>query len=267
MITDFLYKLNPVFAQEERDLDALCSELSQNDCFVGFMPAAMLDFWPIYNLGCTHASRFTGASARHKVYIMPIDVCDRAIYPSLCREVRDFYTDAQKAPAEKKKFSFRRLFSRKKPLPPIDLECGIKTEEIIPLSLPSLGGSYPLHLSKDCECNVLYMRLILPNLNNVHLFAVCASPEKVWRGVIENFEIRTDMIIHSRKSFGHWFNSTELYKYLKSTKKPHLLPRFYFKGRFIKENDAPHMSVAEETIEDDIRCGNSIIYRLPERLT
>ncbi|MGM9643312.1 MAG: hypothetical protein ACI3XI_08900 [Eubacteriales bacterium] len=267
MLTDFLYALETVFREEERDLTDLCRELEGN-AFVGFMPAIKLDLWPIYTLGCTHASRFTGANSLHKVYFMPIDVCDRAIYPSLARLVRGFYTGKKEPEAQKEDFSLRGLFSGRKngsELP--DSMCGITVGEIIPLSFSSLEVKIPLRLNSKAECDGIYLRLMLPNNSEAHLFALCGTPEKIWREVIEKYEIHTEMVIHSSKGFGHWFNLTPFYKYLTVTKKPHLLPRFYFKGRYISENDAPELSVAEETIEDDARYGDSIIYRLPERLT
>lgn len=267
MLTDFLYALEPVFREEERDLAELCEELEGN-AFVGFMPALKLDLWPVYTLGCTHASRFTGANSLHKVYFMPIDVCDRAIYPSLARLVRDFYTGKKEQAQPKPRFSLRDLFSgRTVGAEPTDGLCGITVGEIIPISFPSLDVKIPLRLNSKADCDGIYLRLLLPNNSEAHLFALCGTPEKIWREVIEKYEIRTEMVIHSSKGFGHWFVLTPFYKYLTVTKKPHLLPRFYFKGRFITENDAPELSVAEETIEDDACYGNSVIFRLPERLT
>ncbi len=265
MLIDFLYNLKPVFPEEERDFAALCEELAGNS-FIGFMPAVKLDLYPIYTLGCTGASRFTGANSLNKVYIAPIDVSDRAIYPELCATVREFYTDEAKPEESKNRFSLGRIFSREKDRStPLETRFDIEIEEIMPLDIEGLAGSYPLHLSKVCDCNVLYFRLKLPNLGAAHLFFICSSPEKVWQTVNERFEIRTDMIIHSYRGFGHWFSSTPLCKYLTVTKKPHLLPSYYFKGRFITENDAPPLSTELDILSDDARCGDSVIYRMPER--
>ncbi len=268
MLIDFLYNLKPVFAEEERDHAALCEELGEGESFIGFMPAVVLDLWPIYTLGCTGTSRFTGANSLHKVYIMPIDVSDRAIYPALAETVRNFYTDADKKDDDKEKHSFLNIFSKKKRSErPQDMLCGIEIEEIIPFDIEGLAGSYPLHLSKVCDCNVLYLRLKLPNLGSAHLFAVASSPEKVWQSLLERFDIRTDMIIHSHKGFGHWFNATPLYSYLTLTRKPHLLPKYYFKGRMIAENDSPPSSTLIEVVERDQRYGESFVCRLPDMLT
>ncbi len=266
MLTDFLYELNAVFREEERDLAELCRELEGN-AFVGFMPALKLDLWPICTLGCTHASRLTGATSRHKVYFMPLDVCDRAVYPYLAKTVREFYTDLREIKAEKEKLSLKKLFSRKtEETEPPNMMCGIKISEVIPLFMPSLGVNLPLKLNKKTSCDVLYLRLLLPNNTEAHLFALCGTPEKIWREVIEKYEIHAEMIIHTSKGFGHWFMLTPFYKYLTVTKKPHLLPKFYFKGRSIEKTDAPARSIPEEKIADEPRFGDSIIYRLPERL-
>lgn len=271
MFFDFLSNSRPVFAEEERDFAELCEELKCDTEFVGFMPAIRLDLWPIYALGCTHASRFTGSHAAPKIYVMPVTVADCAIYPNLCETVREFYTSFESTggETEEKKGFFARLFSNKKAEEPEeehDLLYGIEIEEIMTIVAPSLRTEHPLRLSRDCECNVLYFRLTLPNGSTAYLFAVCETPENVWRGVIEKYEIKTEMIIHSHKGFGHWFTSTPLYEYLTVTKKPHLLPRFYFRGKFITIDDSPTGSVESEIIEDDIRGGRSSIYRLPDKL-
>ncbi len=270
MFFDFLSNSRPVFPEEERDFAELCEEMKTDSEFVGFMPAIRLDLWPIYALGCTHASRFTGSHAAPKIYIMPVAVSDCAIYPSLTETVREFYTsfDEKSTKNEPKEGFFSRLFGQKKEEAEStdDLLYDIKIEEIMPIVAPSLRTEHPLRLSRDCECNVLYFRLTLPNGSTAYLFAVCGTPESVWRSVIEKYEIKTEMIIHSHKGFGHWFTSTPLYEYLRVTRKPHLLPRFYFRGKFITTDDSPTGSTESELIEDDIRGGRSSIYRLPDKL-
>jgi hypothetical protein len=87
-----------------------------------------------------------------------------------------------------------------------------------------------------------------------------------WIDIIEKYNIRTEMVIHSHRGFGHWFTSTPLYAYLHTTKMPHLLPRFYFRGKFIKLDDAPAGSSAEEEITDEQSGEIGIIYRLPDKL-
>ncbi len=271
MFFDFLSNSRPVFPEEERDFSELCAELKAESEFVGFIPAVRFDLWPIYALGCTHASRFTGSHAAPKIYIMPIAVADCAIYPSIADTVREFYTsfdDKGIKNEDTKKGILARLFPQKKEdeNETDDLLYGIEIEEIMPLVTPALRTSHPLRLSRDCECNALYFRLSLPNGSTAYLFAVCSTPENVWKSVNERYEIRAEMIIHSHKGFGHWFTSTPLYEYLTVTKKPHLLPRFYFRGKFISTDDSPLGSTEAELIEDDIRGSRSIIYRLPDKL-
>jgi hypothetical protein len=271
MFFDFLSSAAPVFAEEERDFAELCGELRTDSEFVGFMPAVRLDLWPIYALGCTHASRFTGSHAAPKIYLMPIAVSDCAIYNSITETVRDFYTsfDSKDKNKEEKQGFFARLFGKNKPEEqetPDSMLCGIKIEEVMPLRSPALRSGHPLRLSRDCECDVLYFRLVLPNGNVAYLFAVCDTPENVWKKVIEKYEVRCEMIIHSHKGFGHWFTSTPLYEYLTVTKKPHLLPRFYFRGRFITTDDSPAGSLESEIIEDDFIESESAVYRLPDKL-
>lgn len=270
MLIDLLCNMRPIFPEELRDFDDLREELNGDDAFVGIMPAVTLDFWPIYALGCTHASRFTGSNALPKIYFMPVGVSDCAIYPNLCETIREYYTgfDEFGDSTPKKKGLFARLFGSKKDDRsdvPADRLYGIEIEEMILLDSPAITGS-PLRLSRNCECNAVYFRLKLPNGSTVHLFAVCASPERAWIDIIEKFNIRTNMIIHSHKGFGHWFTSTPLYEYLTRTKMPHLLPRFYFRGTFITTDDAPTGSSLQEEIEDELRGGISFIYRLPDKL-
>jgi hypothetical protein len=271
MFFDFLSSASPVFAEEERDFAELCGELRTDSEFVGFMPAVRLDLWPIYALGCTHASRFTGSHAAPKIYLMPIAVSDCAIYNSITETVRDFYTsfDSKDKNKEEKQGFFARLFGKNKPEEqetPDSMLCGIKIEEVMPLRAPTLRSGHPLRLSRDCECDVLYFRLVLPNGNVAYLFAICDTPENVWKKVIEKYEVRCEMIIHSHKGFGHWFTSTPLYEYLTVTKKPHLLPRFYFRGKFITTDDSPTGSSLQEEVADELRGGVCTIYRLPDKL-
>lgn len=271
MIIDLLCNMRPIFPEELRDFDDLRAELNVDDAFVGIMPAVTLDFWPIYALGCTHASRFTGSNALPKIYILPVGVSDCAIYPNLCETIREYYTgfDEFGDSTPKKKGFFARIFGSKKdatPDLPADRLYGIEIEEMILIDAPAITGGSPLRLSRNCECNVVYFRLKLPNGSTVHLFAVCTSPERAWIDIIEKYNIRTDMIIHSHKGFGHWFTSTPLYEYLCRTKMPHLLPRFYFRGKFITLDDSPAGSSLQEEIEDELRGGVSFIYRLPDKL-
>ncbi len=272
MLIDFLCDARPIFPEELRDFDDLRAELNVDAAFVGFMPAITLDLWPVYALGCTHASRFTGSNALPKIYFMPIGVSDCAIYPSLCETIREYYTGFDEygdSTPKKKKGFFARLFSGKEddhPDAPADRLYSIAIDEMILLSAPAISDGSPLRLSRNCECNAVYFRLILPNGSTAHLFALCTSPENAWTDIIEKYGIRTEMMIHSHKGFGHWFTSTPLYEHLKATRMPHLLPRFYFRGKFITTNDSPPASEEAEVIEDDIRGGKSIIYRLPDRI-
>lgn len=271
MFFDFLSGAAPVFAEEERDFEELCRELRVDSEFVGFMPAVRLDLWPIYALGCTHASRFTGSHAAPKIYIMPIAVSDCAIYDSLSETVRDFYTsfDSKDGKDDEKSGFLARLFGKNKAeeqVKPDAMLCNVKIEEIMPLRAPAIRCAHPLRLSRECECDLLYFRLVLPNGSVAYLFAVCDSPENVWKRVVEKYEIHTKMIIHSHRGFGHWFTSTPLYEYLTLTKKPHLLPSFYFRGRFITENDSPAGSLESELVRDDFIDSVSAVYRLPDKL-
>lgn len=272
MLVDLLCRFRPVFSEEQADYHDLCRELSVEHAFIGLMPAISLDFWPIYALGCTHASRFTKSNSIPKIYFMPLAVADCAVYPALISAVREFYTaDPPRAPEIKKEKEnlLTRLFGKHKDPTPEkkepDCKYGIEIDEVIPLVTRVTGTSHPIRISPECEFNAIYFRLVLPNKNHVHLFGFCDTPEGVWKSALEDFEIRADMMIHSSKGMGHWFTSTPLYEHLCETKKPHLLPSYYFRGKQITRNDAPLGSQEAEIIEDDSFGGVSRIYRLPER--
>ena len=270
MIIDLLCNMRPIFPEELRDFDDLRAELNADDAFVALMPAVTFDLFPVYALGCTHASRFTGSNARGKIYFIPIDVADCAIYRELCDRIREYYTgfDANDSKKEEEKQSFFSRFKKKKPGDgdKADGLYGIEIEEMMLLDSPDLSASTPLRLSRNCECSAVYFRLLLPNGSTAHLFALCSTPEHTWTSVIEKYNIRTEMIIHSHKGFGHWFTSTPLYDYLCRTKMPHLLPRFYFRGKFITTDDSPTGSSLQEEVADELRGGVCTIYRLPDKL-
>lgn len=267
MFIDFLSRAETVFEKDVRELDALCSELNTESAFVGFMPAVSFDLWPIYALGCTRVSRFTGSNAMPKIYLMPAAVSDCFIYTSLRETVRGFFAnDGENKESEKESF-FSALFKKKNTESEArDLLYGIRIEEIILLNHPALAHGIPLVFSPRCECNTVYMRLALPNGSTVFLFVLCTTPEDAWRSVIERFNVPTEMIIHSHKGFGHWFTSTPLYEHLLRTRYPHLLPRFYFRGKYISTDDAPPASVESDRIEDEFTDTESIVYRLPDKL-
>ncbi len=268
MIIDLLCNMRPIFPEELRDFEDLRAELNVDDAFVALMPAITFDLFPVYALGCTHASRFTGSNALAKIYFMPIDVADCAIYRELCERIREYYTGfdhSDKKETEEKRSLFSR-FKKKKTEEKHDSLYGIEIEEMMLLDSPDLNISTPLRLSRNCECSAVYFRLILPNQSTAHLFALCGTPERVWTDIIEKFNIRTEMIIHSHKGFGHWFTSTPLYDHLCQTRMPHLLPRFYFRGKFITLDDSPAGSSLQEEIEDELRGGISYVYRLPDKL-
>ncbi|MBQ2240812.1 MAG: hypothetical protein II319_01585 [Clostridia bacterium] len=260
----------PIFPEELRDFDDLRAELNADDAFVALMPAVTFDLFPVYALGCTHASRFTGSNALGKIYFMPIDVADCAIYPKLCDIIRNYYTgfDTKNDDKEKEKLSFFSRFKKRhtETGDKADGLYGIEIEEMMLLDSPDLSASTPLRLSRNCECSAVYFRLLLPNGSTAHLFALCSTPEHTWTSVIEKYNIRTEMIIHSHKGFGHWFTSTPLYDYLCRTKMPHLLPRFYFRGKFITTDDSPTGSSLQEEVADELRGGVCTIYRLPDKL-
>jgi hypothetical protein len=268
MIIDLLCNMRPIFPEELRDFDDLRAELNADDAFVALMPAVTFDLFPIYALGCTHASRFTGSNALQKIYFMPIDVADCAIYRELCDRIRKYYTgfDSSNKKENEEKQSFFSRFKKKNPTDNHDSLYGIEIEEMMLLDSPDLSTSTPLRLSRNCECSAVYFRLILPNGSTAHLFALCSTPEHTWTNIIEKYNIRTEMIIHSHKGFGHWFTSTELYDYLCRTKMRHLLPRFYFRGKFITLDDSPAGSSMQEEVVDELRGGVSYIYRFPDRL-
>ncbi len=270
MIIDLLCNMRPIFPEELRDFEDLRTELNADDAFVALMPAVTFDLFPIYALGCTQASRFTGSNALGKIYFMPIDVADCAIYPKLCDIIRNYYTgfDTKNDDKEKEKQSFFSRFKKRhaETGDKADGLYGIEIEEMMLLDSPDLNASTPLRLSRNCECSAVYFRLILPNGSTAHLFALCSTPERVWTNIIEKYNIRTEMIIHSHKGFGHWFTSTPLYDCLCKTRMLHLLPRFYFRGKFITIDDSPAGSSLQEEVEDELRGGVSFIYRLPDRL-
>ena len=269
MFIDFLSRAETVFEKDVRELDALCSELNTESAFVGFMPAVCFDLWPIYALGCTRVSRFTGSNAMPKIYLMPAAVSDCFIYTSLRDTVRAFFADSgeKEVQENEKEGFFSALFKKKSPEPEVrDLLYGIRIEEIILLNHPALAHGVPLVFSPQCECNAVYMRLTLPNGSTAYLFVLCTTPEDAWRNVIEIFNVPTDMIIHSHKGFGHWFTSTPLYEHLLSTHYHHLLPRFYFRGKYISTDDAPTASVESDRIVDELTSTENIIYRLPDKL-
>ena len=80
---------------------------------------------------------------------------------------------------------------------------------------------------------------------------------------MESYNVKADMLIDSTKGLGDWFEAVPLYTVYKTTKKPELLPQYYFKGKYIKPSAPPSFIHLYDVPESGKRGGMSQIYRTP----
>ena len=265
MLIDFLCSLRAVLKDELSDYDALCREIGNDGAFTALMPIIFPDFDAALTLAMTPAARYTRSSSIPKVFICPFGASDFFAKPYLIGMIREFYTDEELAPTGDEAFSYL-LYRNEQDIE--DEEERFAIEEMILLDSPALRQSptvRPLRISVACEPTAVYIRLVPTGGKPLHLFLISDTPESVWTGCIEQFSIKTDMLIHAHKGIGDWFNASPLYEVMKKRRKPELLPKYYFRGKHISSNDAPDGSSLLETFE--FPAGTECyIYTLPEKL-
>ena len=222
MLKDFLSACRCVLPDERNDLGGVLRRMPEGPVSVGFMPAIADDLYPVYALSCTSASRIVSPS----VYIVPVGAMNGWAKPQLEQLVDRFYSDDE--------LGFRQSFD-------------FELEETLLLENPGVDGFFLLNGRE--RYNVLFCRVTAPGGREVVLCVVPSSPEACWKQIIEPCGIACDVLIDSHKGLGGWLDDSPLFAAMRETAFPELLPRYYFKGRFIS-HEPPQ--------------GFSLFYRIPE---
>ena len=206
MLLDFLKNCTNVLNEEQNAYEQVLRQELMINGSIGFMPAITNDLYPVYALSCTSVKRLVSPD----IFIVPIGTHDYWAMPYFEERVNEFYRDDE----------FREQFD-------------IKLEEMILLNNSDMDKHFTLY--NGIKYNVIYCRLALSNHKQVHLVAVPLTPRECWLQIIEKNGIRCDIIIDSHKGMGNWYEDTPLYRVMCETRRVDLLPKFYFKGRYISK--------------------------------
>ena len=204
MLYDFLYDCQNVIINEIDDYQEVLRKYVNRPTCIGFMPAITDDLYPVFALSCTTAKQIISPN----VYIIPVGGHDYWAVPNFEKIFDNFYQNDE----------FREQFD-------------IELEEVILLSNPRLRCSFSL--SDGTKYNLVLCRITMPNREEKDLIIVPDTPDDCWNNIIEHYEIKCDIVIDSHKGMGGWFESIPLYKAMRETKVPRLLPHYYFRGLYI----------------------------------
>lgn len=109
----------------------------------------------------------------------------------------------------------------------------MSVEETILLQFINIQADISIKIN-NCISNVIYLKLSADNHRIIHTILLIDKPHLVWRNIIEQFEIKIDLLIDSHKGIGILFDKNScLYQDMIKTSIPHLLTKYYFKGKYI----------------------------------
>jgi len=237
MFIDFLKSLHPILQEEEKDFGEIIDLLSNKD-FVNFMPSITFDLWPVFSIQCTNVKQELFLH-NENVYIVSIGEADFYFKHELEGIVSNFYNEDE--------FEPRHMY-------------GGELEEMILLSSPSYEEKIAVE-NIDDNVNVVYMNITMSNGSTAHLFFIASTAAQAWVDIFEKNEVACHALIDSHKGMGDWLTTTELWGKLLSTKAKDLLPKFYFKGKFISNNAPEGFELISSIKESDPSECISEIYK------
>lgn len=210
MFSEFLNGLSCVLPDERADFMEV-REALRGGLYVSFMPAIVEDMWPLHALECTAVHRFGPQDGQKHVCIIPMGAHDFWSGPSVKRLIEDFYERDE--------------------LPDGPLSYGAELEEMLLLTSKDVSAS--VQISGAGAVQVIFAKITMQNGRQVYLFALPDEAHDAWRNIFERYGIPCDMLIDSHKGLGDWLEDVPLYASMKETARPELLPRFYFKGKYV----------------------------------
>lgn len=240
MLIDFMSSCIPVFREEGKDYSLILRAIEEDaDPFIGFLPAIIEDTWPIHIMENTNARRFNHHTG-NSVYMVPYGAyCDEPI-GNLDNILRKWYD-----------YDVIDLPSRDYG----DLEA----QETILLRSDIIQTNHTFSVQR-CGANILYLKMISRTYRTVHVIVIVDTPDSVWKNIVNQFHIKTDIIIDSHKGLGSWFEESKLYTEMVTATSPELLPEYYFEGKYISHDPPKNFEKAYNIPEAEGRhwCDCSI---------
>lgn len=200
-------------SEEHESWKRALERLSSADIFVAYMPSITFDLWPAYVLECTKAKDFIDCRYKEHLYIVPATGEWGKQEVSSC--LIDWYL-ADRSPDES------------------PLAYGAKLAETILLKTSEKAKAF--HVKDIGDVHAVFADFIMPNHQHAYFLVVAEEPHDFWRQ-IEKYDIVCDFLIHSHKGLGDWFEHVPLAQTIRNSPKRQLLPKYYFKGKFISTVD------------------------------
>lgn len=211
MLFDFLNSLQCVLKEEELDYKAILKSWQQKDCHTAFMPAI---HW--YNGTYNLFDQKAGREGKDMIWIIPAGQAHFFWLPQLKRQLEGFYENDEIDLGNKSYF------------PGIEME---GFEECILLNSNDLQND----LGKTIlGANAVLIRLSLTSGGDTLLFVLLDHQDHCWRNIIEKYNISLTWFVDSGRGTEDYFVYINLYKMMKNTSHPEILPALYFKGLYNK---------------------------------
>jgi len=227
MIRNFLQGCINTKPEEADAYSELVREFREDKRFVGIMPSICPDIWPIHVMEETEAIKYNGTRGE-SVYFAPVVTHGEYYKKTFEGLFEDYYQEGEWVKLES--FTYRARV--------------LKTVMLYSCDVDGRTSSYTLG-----RPNVMYVCYQMRCGRRVHIFYIADKAKNVWENIIERYLIKTNIVINSHKGMGDWFANTELYEYLTKAANKTLLPKYYFKGKYIS-HEAPE--------------GFELIYSVPE---
>ncbi len=269
MVKDLFEHLNCIFPDEAEGMPALRAAFEEKPLFTAFMPCIDMDFWPLYILEETEARKYlNGGKAgeaekpekpeRHsffgkrkavlppvpdgqRLFIVPLGGKDFHIRPQVTELIDDLY--------------LRDEF----PSWDLDYDGGITGIMLMELD----GAEHSLEVKHIGTFSAVCLSVSWKNGGTDTLVCFWETPEWCWENIIEKYDIAVDMLINSSKGFGTKLLKGEMWPLLNGTKKPELLPPFYFNGKNSAFPEKAGFNIIYEVPESDRFDGDSLICETP----
>jgi len=270
VVKDLFEKLNCIFPDEAEGLPELREAFREKPLFTAFMPCIDMDFWPLYVLEETEARKYLNGGKTEEAEA-PEESVKRSFFARPKKKALPKVPDGQRlfiVPLGGKNFHIRPqitelvedLYLRDEfPSWDLDYDGGITGIMLMDLE----GAEHALEVKHVGSFSAVCLTVAWKNGGTDTLICVWESPEWCWEHIVEKYDIAVDMLVNSSKGFGTKLLKGEMWPMLNGTKKPELLPPFYFNGKNSAFPEKAGFTMVYEVPESDRFDGTSVICETP----